>query len=65
MPSNYLEGIVKLKGRRWENMNDKLSKWIAALEEIKNNILNTLTYNGLILDDIDKLIKDIKETQEE
>ena len=46
-------------------MNDKLSKWIAALEEIKNNILNTLTYNGLILDDLDKLIKDIKETQGE
>jgi hypothetical protein len=46
-------------------MNDKLSNWITALEEIKNNILNTLNYNGLILDDIDNLIKDIKEAQRE
>ena len=46
-------------------MHDKLSKWVTALEEIKNNILNTLNYNGLILDDIDNLIKDIKETQGE
>ena len=27
-------------------MNDKLSNWITALEEIKDNILNTLNYNG-------------------
>ena len=46
-------------------MNDKLSKWITALEEIKNNILNTLDYNGLIIDDIDNLIKAIKEAQKE
>ena len=46
-------------------MNDKLRNWVAALEEIKDNILGTLNYNGLILDDIDKLIKDMQETQEE
>jgi hypothetical protein len=46
-------------------MCDKCSKWIAALEEIKTNILNTLNYNGLILDNIDKLINDIQETQEQ
>ena len=46
-------------------MNDKLSNWITALEEIKNNILNTLDYNGLILDDIDTVIKDMKEAQRE
>jgi hypothetical protein len=44
-------------------MHDKLQDWITALEEIKENILNTLHYNGLILDDIDRLIKDIQAAQ--
>jgi hypothetical protein len=46
-------------------MNDKFNNWVTALEEIKDNILNTLDYNGLIIDDIDNLIKAIKEAQKE
>jgi hypothetical protein len=65
MPSKQLEGIVKLKREEVRNMNDKLSKWVTALEDVKNNILNTLHYNGLVLDDLDNVIKDMKETQGE
>ena len=41
-------------------MQENIKKWIAQLEEVKENILNTLNYNGLILDDIEAIQEDMQ-----
>lgn len=46
-------------------MDKQIKIWIDVIEHSSHLILNQLNYNGLILDDLEALVKDMKRAQEE
>jgi hypothetical protein len=46
-----------------ETMDKKITKWMRIIEQAKKDILGTLNYNGLILDDLDELLADMEKEQ--
>jgi hypothetical protein len=44
-------------------MEDKITQWIRIIKQAKEDILGTLNYNGLILDDLDGLLADMEKEQ--
>ena len=46
-------------------MDKQLKLWIDVLEKAKQDIIGTLNYNGLIIDDLEALIQDMIRAKEE
>ena len=46
-------------------MDKQIGVWLAVIAKAKADITGTLNYNGLIIDDLEALIQDMKRAQEE
>ena len=46
-------------------MDKQIMLWLSVIDHVRENIITTFNYNGVIIDDLDGLIKDMKRAKDE